>query len=127
NVYRAFLDTIPIAIFVLLPIFALILKIFFFRRGYYAHHLVFAFYYFSFLFATFSILLLLNYIWSGFLSWLTFFIFLFTFSSFFVAVKRFYMQGWFLSFIKSSLVAFIYMIFVIFVGLFFLGFTFLSF
>ena len=44
NVYSSFFDTIPMAIFVLLPIFALILKLFFFRRGLYAHQLVFAFY-----------------------------------------------------------------------------------
>ena len=44
------LDATPIALFVLLPIFALLLKVFYWRKGRYAYHLVFTFYFFAFLF-----------------------------------------------------------------------------
>ena len=50
GILAAFYDSIPIALFFLLPIFAMLLKLFFWRRGRFAHHLVFSFYYFSFLF-----------------------------------------------------------------------------
>jgi len=57
-------DTIPIALFFLLPIFALILKMFYWRKGRFAHHLVFSFYYFSFLFVILAILIGVNRYWT---------------------------------------------------------------
>ncbi len=45
NLIKRFVDTIPIAMFFLLPLFAFILKIFYLRRGPYAYHLVFSFYF----------------------------------------------------------------------------------
>ncbi len=63
GVIQAFYDSIPIAMFILLPIFAFILKLFFYRRGHFSHHLVFSFYYFSFLFTVFSLILIANFIW----------------------------------------------------------------
>ena len=48
-IIQAFFDSIPISMFFLLPLFALILKIFYYNKGKYAHHLVFSFYFFSFL------------------------------------------------------------------------------
>ena len=50
SILQSFYDSIPLALFILLPIFAMILKLFFWRRGTFAHHLVFSFYYYSFLF-----------------------------------------------------------------------------
>ena len=50
NIVQVISDTIPVALFFLLPIFALLLKLFYWRKGRFAHHLVFSFYYFSFLF-----------------------------------------------------------------------------
>lgn len=112
GILAAFYDTIPIAMFILLPIFAFILKIFFYKTGRYAHHLVFSFYYFSFLFTMFSLLLLINYIvnipnWIDWLSIWVLFIYLF------LAVKYFYEKGWVTSFFRSAFVTFIYLTIVI--------------
>ncbi|WP_250435783.1 DUF3667 domain-containing protein [Hanstruepera flava] len=111
SVLKAFYDTIPIAMFFLLPIFALILKLFYFRKGPYAYHLVFSFYFFSFLFTVFSILLLLNFAWKAFPGWLITLIILSTFIYLFLALKRFYDQGWVLSFLKGGMVTFTFFVF----------------
>lgn len=60
NLIKRFVDTIPIAMFFLLPLFAFILKIFYLRRGPYAYHLVFSFYFFSFLFTVFCLIVSFN-------------------------------------------------------------------
>ncbi|WP_338733754.1 DUF3667 domain-containing protein [Mangrovimonas cancribranchiae] len=108
SILKRFYDTIPIAMFFLLPIFALLLKLFYYRKGTYAYHLVFSFYFFAYLFTVFSVLLLCNFIWGNFPDWLTGLIILSTFIYFFIAVKRFYEQGWFLSFLKSSFIVFFF-------------------
>ncbi len=112
GVIQAFYDSIPIAMFILLPIFAFILKLFFFRRGQFAHHLVFSFYYFSFLFTVFSIIILVNFIWEipDWIDWLVVFS---TFFYLFLAIKNYYRQGYVLSFFKSGIVSFVYLSFVI--------------
>ena len=113
SILQSFYDSIPIALFILLPIFAMILKLFFWRRGAFAHHLVFSFYYYSFLFTVFSIILLTNlFIWEipDAVSWLIVFS---TFFYLFLAIKHFYRQGYFLSFIKTCIVTFVYMTFVL--------------
>jgi hypothetical protein len=48
NMLRRAFDAVPITMFILLPLFALILKIFYFRKGRYSYHLVFTFYLFPF-------------------------------------------------------------------------------
>ena len=113
SVLKAFYDTIPIAMFFLLPIFALILKLFYYRKGAYAHHLVFSFYFFSFLFTVFSVLLLLNFVWQGFPGWLITLIMLSTFIYLFIALRRFYNQGWIWSFVKCSMVTFTFFVFLL--------------
>ena len=112
NILKAFYDTIPIALFFLLPIFALILKILYFRKGRYAHHLVFGFYYFSFLFTVFSIIFGVNLFWDcpDSIDWL---IASSTFIYLIIALKKFYRQGWFLSFFKGSVATFAFMTIVI--------------
>jgi hypothetical protein len=112
QVLQAIYDTIPISLFILLPIFAFILKILFWRRGRYAHHLVFSFYFFSFLFAVFSALLIADYFWEvpGWIDWL---LILSTFFYLFIALKQFYEQGWFWIFFKASFATLIYFSFVI--------------
>ncbi|WP_303317731.1 DUF3667 domain-containing protein [Flavivirga abyssicola] len=109
---QAVYDTIPISLFVLLPIFAFILKLLFYRRGHYAHHLVFSFYFFSFLFTVFSLILIANNFFeiSAWIDWL---LVVSTFFYLLVAIKRFYNHGWFLSFIKTSISSFVYLMFVI--------------
>lgn len=106
SVLQTMFDTIPIALFFLLPIFAFILRILNYRRGLYAHHLVFSFYFFSFLFTAFSLIYGVNIIWdipNGIDTLLV----LCTFFYLLLAIKRFYEQGWFKSFLKSSAVTII--------------------
>ena len=100
-------DTVPISMFILLPIFALLLKVFFFKQGRYAHHLVFGFYFFSFLFTVFSLLLLINKF-VDIPDWIDTLIVFSTFIYLFLAIKKFYGQGYIVSFIKSNLIVFIY-------------------
>ena len=102
NVIGAFYDTVPIALFFVLPIFALILKLFYFRKGQYAHHLVFSFYYFSFVFTVLTIIFGVNLVYE-ISNWIDFLIALSCFLYLFIAIKRFYNQGWFWSFIKTFL------------------------
>jgi len=113
DIVQAISDTIPIALFFLLPFFALILKLFYWRKGSFSHHLVFSFYYFSFLFIIFSILLGVNrFIWDipGFLKIL---IILYTLLYLWLSQKHFYGQGYFVTFIKSGIISFIYMLLII--------------
>jgi len=113
SIIQTFYDSIPLAMFFLLPIFAFILKIFYFRRGRFSHHLVFSFYFFSFLFTVFSILVLTNLLWERFPGWITALVISSTIFYLFFAVKRFYGQGWFLSFFKTGMVSFTFLVFVI--------------
>jgi len=108
---QAFFDSVPISLFFLLPIFALLLKVFYWRRGRFAHHLVFGFYYFSFLFTAMSIILGINYI-IEIPNWIDFLVLLSTFFYLVLAVKNYYEQGLFISFIKASMLTFVYMMLV---------------
>ncbi|MDB4539282.1 DUF3667 domain-containing protein [Saprospiraceae bacterium] len=108
---QSFYDTIPIAMFFLLPIFALILKLLFFKRGLYAHHLVFSFYFFSFLFTVFSLVLGANFIWDIPLEWDLLVVFS-TFFYLFLAIKNFYKRGWIRSFFKTITTSFLFLIIV---------------
>ncbi|MDO1500514.1 DUF3667 domain-containing protein [Winogradskyella maritima] len=106
-------DTIPISMFFLMPLFALLLKVFYFNKGRYAHHLVFSFYFFSFLFTVFSILFGISYLKFGIPDWIYWLAVLSTFIYFLIAVHRFYGQHWLLSFIKSSTITFIFMLMIL--------------
>ncbi len=111
GILQAFFDSLPIALFVLLPVFALILKLFFWRRGSFAHHLVFSFYYFSFLFVVLGTILFVNYF-VEVPDWIDWIVALSTYFYLLMAIKKFYKQGYILSFIKTGMVTFIYLIFV---------------
>lgn len=102
SIYQAFLDTIPIAMFVLLPIFAFILKLLYFKTGSFSHHLVFSFYFFAFIFMVFSLMVLVGLVWKT-PFWLTLLILLTTFFYLVLAVKRFYNQGYLVSLLKSGI------------------------
>lgn len=113
SIVQAFFDSIPISMFLLLPLFALILKVFYFNKGKYAHHLVFSFYLFSFVFMVFTLLFALNrfvYDLPSAIDWL---IALSIYFYFLIALIRFYQQNWFLSLIKSGLISFIFLLFVL--------------
>jgi hypothetical protein len=112
GIMQAFFDSIPIALFFLLPIFAFILKIFYWKRGSFPHHLVFSFYYFSFLFMVMGIVMFVNFFWKT-PDWVDGIVAASAYIYLLIAVKQFYRQGYFVSFIKTGMVAFIYLIFVL--------------
>ena len=112
QVYQGFIDSMPLAMFFLLPIFAFLLKLFFFNKGRYAHHLVFSFYYFSFLFVVLSFVFGINRFWDM-PNWLDWLIVLSTFFYLLFAVIKFYGQHWLLSVIKSGAVSFLFLMIVI--------------
>ena len=113
SILRAFYDTVPISMFFLLPIFAFILKMLFYRRGRFAHHLVFTFYFFAYLFTVFSILIFISLLWDVIPVWLDVLIVLSTFLYLFLAIKRFYGQGWFVSLFKSWVATITFMVLVL--------------
>jgi hypothetical protein len=112
-IIQAFFDSIPISMFFLLPLFALFLKLFYFNRGQYAHHLVFSFYFFCFLFTVFSILFAVNRFIYDIPDWIDWIIVISTYFYFFIALLRFYEQHWFLTWIKSGFISFVFTLFVI--------------
>jgi len=104
--------TVPIAMFVLLPIFALLLQLLFFKTRRYSYHLVFSFYFFSFLFTLFSLLLV-----AGFFfpvpGWITNLFFFMAYGYLLIAIIRFYRQGILRCFMKSIVLLFVYFLFII--------------
>jgi hypothetical protein len=112
-IVQAFFDSIPISMFFLLPFFALILKVFYFNKGKYVYHLVFSFYYFSFLFTVFTILFATNRFVIDIPDWIDWLVALSTYFYFLIALIKFYEQNWFLSFIKSGIISFIFLLMVI--------------
>lgn len=122
SIFQTFFDTMPIAMFFILPIFALLLKLFFRKTGRYAHHLVFSFYYFTFLFTVFSLIVGVNYIVEipNGIDWL---IVISTFIYLFLAIKRFYRQGWFKSYLKTSLITMLFFPIAVIAGAIVLGFA----
>ena len=122
QIYQTFIDSIPLAMFFLLPIFAFLLKIFFYNRGRYSHHLVFSFYYFSFLFTVFSIVFAFNRWVLDIPDWIDWLIALSTFIYLFIAIIKFYKQNWFASFIKTGTITFLFMLLVLPLSFILLGF-----
>ena len=113
SIVQAFFDSIPISMFFLLPVFAFILKIFYFNKGKYAHHLVFSFYFFSFLFTVLSILFAVNRFVHPIPDWIDWLIVISTYFYFLIALIRFYRQNWILTWFKSGVITFIFFLFVI--------------
>lgn len=113
SMVQAFFDSIPISMFFLLPFFAFILKIFYYNKGRYVHHLVFSFYYFSFLFTVFSILFAVNRFIYDIPDWIDWLIAVSTYFYFLIALIKFYKQHWFLTWIKSGMITFVFILFVI--------------
>tara|TARA_R110002051_G_scaffold100879_2_gene171308 strand:- start:29560 stop:30609 length:1050 start_codon:yes stop_codon:yes gene_type:complete len=112
GILQALYDTIPIATFLMLPLFALLLKLFYWRRGTFAHHIVFSFYFFTFLFTTFCVLILANTfldipIWIDLLVFLSFIIYLM------LALRHFYESSWLGAIFKANFISFMYMLIVV--------------
>lgn len=126
SIWISMINATPIALFILLPIFALFLKLFYWKKGRYAYHLVFSFYFFAFIFMVFSILLITNLI-IDVPSWVNLLIALSIFIYFVIAVKHFYNQRWRYSILKSGVISFVFLAILVpiaFVGLAFVSFLF---
>lgn len=112
GILKTIFDTVPIAMFFMLPLFAFILKILYWRRATFAHHMVFSFYFFTFIFTAFSIFILAdNYlsipVWLKTLFFLSFIIYLM------LALRNFYKSSWFGAFFKANFISFVYMLIVL--------------
>lgn len=107
---KAFMDNFSKVLFFLLPIFALLLKLFYVRRDFfYSEHLVFSIYYYNFFYMAASLQLFFNLI--PFLDWVGTLIGFWIFFYLLVAMKRMYMQSWKKTILKFSLFSFVFMIF----------------
>ncbi|WP_046755539.1 DUF3667 domain-containing protein [Kordia jejudonensis] len=109
---KAFFDTIPISMFFLIPIFAFLLKILYRKRGRFAHHMVFSFYYFAFMFLASSIILIINYI-VDIPDGIDFLLIISTFFYLLLSLRRFYEQGYIKTLLKTCILSFVYLTFVI--------------
>jgi hypothetical protein len=105
-------DTIPIAMFLLLPLFAFLLKLFYWKRATFAHHLVFSFYFFTFLFTSFCIVLLVNKVWEVPI-WVEVLIFFSFVVYLLLALRNFYRSSWAGAFFKANIISFLYMLIVV--------------
>ncbi|PTX62945.1 uncharacterized protein DUF3667 [Kordia periserrulae] len=112
GISKVFMDTIPISMFFLIPIFAMLLKLFYRKRGRFAHHMVFSFYYFAFIFLASSIIILTNLI-IDIPDWIDITLILSMLIYLYISLKHFYEQGYFKTFFKSFFLIFIYLLFVV--------------
>jgi hypothetical protein len=115
GILQVLYDTIPIAMFLLLPLFALFLKIFYWKPATFAHHLVFSFYFFTFIFATFCAILLVNKVWQIPIAIEVLICFSFVIYLMF-ALRNFYRSSWKGAFFKANTIAFLYMLIIVPVG-----------
>jgi len=100
SILNVFFDIIPVALFFFLPLFALLLKIFFYRNNPYSHHLIFSFYFFAFVFLLYTIYLILNSIFN-----IPFAIILLITSIYLlIGIKRFYRKKVIHSLIKTTVI-----------------------
>lgn len=107
---QSFLDNFSKVLFYLLPIFALLLKLFYIRRDYfYSEHLVFSIYYYNFFYLAASLQMLVNLVPA--LDWVSTIIGFWIFFYLLFAMKRMYVQSWGKTILKFSLFSFVFMIF----------------
>lgn len=112
GILQVLFDTIPIAMFLLLPLFAVFLKIFYWKPATFAHHLVFSFYFFTFIFTSFCVTLLVNKVWEIPI-WIEVLI-CFSFVLYLMlALRNFYRSSWLGAFLKASMISFLYMLIIV--------------
>ncbi len=110
---RDVLRRLPSMMFLMLPLFALLLKLLYLRRGwYYSDHLVFALHTHAFAFLTFTLMVLLTWT-GGETAWTSIangLLLLGTPVYFFLAMRRVYEQGWIKTAAKAWLLGWTYLI-----------------
>lgn len=112
GILKSFYDIIPISMFFLLPFFALILKVLYFNKGRFAHHIVFSFYYFTFMFMVLSFIAFLNLLFDV-PFWVDALVVFSTIFYLIISLWRFYRQHLLLTIFKSGVLSFTYMLIVI--------------
>ncbi|MDC6387420.1 DUF3667 domain-containing protein [Maribacter sp. PR1] len=108
GIVQVLYDTIPIAMFLLLPLFAVFLKIFYWKPATFAHHLVFSFYFFTFIFTSFCVMLLVNKVWEIPI-WIEVLICFSFILYLIIALRNFYRSSWLGAFFKANIISFLYM------------------
>ena len=108
GIIQVLYDTIPIAMFLLLPLFAVFLKIFYWKPATFAHHLVFSFYFFTFIFTSFCVMLLVNKVWKIPI-WIEVLISFSFVLYLIIALRNFYRSSWLGAFFKANIISFFYM------------------
>lgn len=109
GILKVLYEMIPLVMFLLLPLFAILLNIFFYKKSTFTHHLVFSFYLFTFIFISSSILLLLNRLFTiaadiNVFICLSFMIYVI------IAIRNFYKSSWIGSIIKATLITALYIL-----------------
>ncbi|MBD0849508.1 DUF3667 domain-containing protein [Maribacter arenosus] len=117
GILKTLYDTIPIAMFFMLPLFAFLLKLFYWKRGTFAHHVVFSFYFFTFLFTTFCLLILANAVFD-IPTWLEVLVFLYFMVYLMLALRNFYKSSWVGAFFKANTITFVYLLFIVPIAIF---------
>lgn len=112
GILKTLYDTIPITMFLMLPLFAFLLKIFYWKKGTFAHHMVFSFYFFTFIFTSLCFLILGNMIfeipvWLKLLFFFSFIIYLM------IALRNFYKSSRISAFFKGILVTYVYVMIIV--------------
>ena len=100
-----YISYVPHTVFLLLPFFALLLKLLYVRRGrYYSEHFVFALHTHAFVFLMFLIMLLASHwiVTTALSIWIVVYIWM--------AMKRVYAQGWFRTTVKYWILGFVYFV-----------------
>lgn len=108
-----FFNYVPTMMFILLPLFAAVLKLLYIRRRrYYAEHFVFLLHVHSFVFLLATAMLLLRR-WAA--GWIEAALFLWILVYIFIALKRVYGQGWLKTFVKYWILGWAYFWILVFV------------
>lgn len=107
-VRRYFMGNLSIVLLFVQPFFALLLKLFYFRKKdfFYIEHLVFSLYFHAFVLLVSIFLFFLSFIFE--IDLLLLWVFLISFIYLFLAMKRFYEQGLRRSFFKGLFISFLY-------------------
>jgi len=94
------ISNLPIAMFFLLPLYALIIAAFYFRKGrFFVEHLVFVIHVQTFVFMAYTVSLLLPR--AGPIGWISLVLLLIQYPYFVIALRRYYGDGWVWSVAKS--------------------------
>jgi hypothetical protein len=111
ELFRASIRRLPTVMFFLLPLFAVLLKLLYVRRGwYYSEHLIFALHAHAVAFIGFSVIALLTLVSVSAAQAVTSYLMLALGVHFLLSMKRVYKQGWGRTLVKSALLAWSYSI-----------------